>query len=192
MEKIWIFILIFGFVFAVGTGNVEAVVKALFESTNTGISLSFNILGVMCLWSGFMNVAENGGVVNSLSKFVHPIVKILFPELSENSDASGHIAMNITANMIGLGNVATPMGIRAMEKLQEINKSQNRLSRSMLMFVVLNMASIQLVPTTVIALRANSGSINPNSIVVPTIVSSLVSVVVGIILVKLVCRKENL
>lgn len=192
MEKIWIFILIFGFVFAVGTGNVEAAVKALFESTNTGISLSFNILGVMCLWSGFMNVAENGGVVNSLSKFVHPIVKILFPELSENSDASGHIAMNITANMMGLGNVATPMGIRAMEKLQEINKSPNRLSKSMLMFVVLNMASIQLVPTTVIALRANSGSINPNSIVVPTIVSSLVSVIIGIILVKLVCRKENL
>ncbi len=192
MEKIWLFILIFGFVFAVGTGNVEAVVKALFESTNTSISLSFSILGVMCLWSGFMNVAEKGGIVKSLSKFVNPVVRILFPELPKNSDASGHIAMNITANMIGLGNVATPMGIKAMEKLQEINKTPNRLSKSMLMFVVLNMASIQLVPTTVIALRANSGSINPNSIVVPTIVSSLASVIVGIILVKFVCRKEKI
>lgn len=192
MEKVWLFILIFGLVFAIGTGNVEDTVKALFESTNTGISLSFGILGIMCLWSGFMNIAEKGGVVNSLSELVYPIVKILFPELSENSDASGHIAMNITANMMGLGNVATPMGIRAMEKLQEINKTPNRLSKSMLMFVVLNMASIQLVPTTVIALRANAGSTNPNSIVIPTIVSSLISVIIGIILVKFVRRKEKI
>lgn len=191
MEKVWIFMIIFSFVFAICTGNVQDVVKSLFEATNVAIELCVSIAGVMCMWSGFMNIAEVSGIVQILSKVVTPITRTLFPELPKGSEASGHIVMNITANMLGLGNVATPMGIKAMEKLQELNKTPTRLSKSQLMFVVLNMASIQLIPTTVIAIRANLGSIDPNSIVFPTIVSSLTSVIVGIILVKLVCRKDR-
>lgn len=191
VEKVWIFMIIFSFVFAVCVGNVQEVVKSLFESTSTAIELCISIAGIMCMWSGFMNIAEKGGVVSSFSKLVTPITRLLFPELPKGSEASGHIAINMTANMLGLGNVATPMGIKAMEKLQELNKTPTRLSKSQLMFVVLNTASIQLIPTTVIAIRANLGSTNPNSIVFPTIVSSVISVIVGIILVNFVCRKDK-
>lgn len=143
------------------------------------------------MWSGFMKIAEKSGIVKSISKKVTPIVRILFPELPKNNEATGHIAMNMTANILGLGNIATPMGIKAMEKLEIYNDKKERLSNSMMMFIVLNTASIQLIPTSVIALRATYHSSNPAGVVLPIIIASFGSVIVGIILVKLSCRRKK-
>lgn len=191
MGIVWGFMIISSFLFAIYRGNLEEVIKTLFDSTNTATTLCFQIAGVLCLWSGFMKIAEKSGLVQSLSKMTEPIIKILFPELPPKSEASGHIAMNMTANILGLGNVATPMGLKAMQKLQEYNQHKDTLSNAMLMFLVLNTASIQLIPTSVIALRSNYGSQNPTSIVLPTILSSVISVIVGILCVKLVSKKES-
>ena len=137
-----------------------------------------------------IKIAERIGLIENIAKFINPLIRILFPELKEDREISGHIAMNMTANMIGLGNVATPMGLKAMTKMQEKNREKNKLSKSMLMFVVLNTASIQLIPTSVIALRATAGSKNPTDIVLPTIISSIASVVVGILIVKIFYRRK--
>lgn len=137
-----------------------------------------------------MKIAEKSGLIEKSQKLAYPFMKFLFPELPKGHKAIGSIAMNITANVIGLGNVATPIGIKAMEELQEINKDKTKLSKSMMMLLVLNMSSIQLIPTTVVALRGTYGSENPAEIVIPVIVASFVAVIVGVILAKLFCREH--
>ena len=119
----------------------------------------------------------------------YPIVKILFPNLKKESKAINNIALNMTANMIGLGNLATPVGIKAMKDMQEENKDKTKLSKSMVMFLVLNMASIQLIPTTVIGLRISYGSRSPSEIVIPILIASLVSAMVGVFIVKIFYRE---
>ena len=191
MEKVWIILIIVSFFVSIVQGNLEITMKALFDSTNTAIELCLGISGILCMWSGFMKIAEKSSFINILAKLVRPITKFLFPEIAEDDEISGHIGMNIAANMLGLGNVATPLGIKAMEKLQTKNKEKGKLSNSMLMFLVLNTASIQIIPMTVIALRVNSGSKAPTSIVFPTMISSVLSVVVGIIIVKIVTNMSS-
>lgn len=183
--------IIFSIAVSIFTGNIDELVKAIFDSSHTAIDLCINIVGLLCMWNGFMKIAERSGFINIISQKIKPIIKFLFPEISNHNEISGHIGMNIAANMLGLGNIATPSGIKAMEKLQEINNDKSRLSNSMLMFLVLNTASIQLIPTTVIALRANYNSENPTSIVVPTIISSITSVIVGIIIVKIISLSQK-
>lgn len=163
----------------------------MFSSTEDTVSLFLKLVGMICMWSGFIKIAEKVGLIEKFSKFINPIIRILFPELKEDKEVSCHIAMNMTANMIGLGNVATPIGLKAMTKMQEKNKEKTRLSKSMLMFVVLNTASIQLIPTSVIAVRVAAESQNPTEIVLPTIISSLTSVIVGIMIVKFLYRRRT-
>lgn len=186
MEKVWIFMIISSFTIGIVNGNLENVIKALFESTSVAVQLTVSIFGIMCMWSGFMKIAEKSGFINLISKMIRPLTKILFPDVSDDEEICGNIGMNMAANMLGLGNVSTPIGINVIGKLQEKNRTKGRLSNSMLMFIVLNTASIQLIPTTVIALRANYGSQNPTSIVMPTILSSVISVIAGIIIVKMI------
>lgn len=182
--------IVFSLIVSIILGNVEATIKTLFESTNDAIKLCVGISGVLCLWSGFMKIAEESGFVKYISKLLKPLIKVLFPEESSDSQISGYIGLNMASNILGIGNVATPIGIRAMEKLQEKNTNKETLSNSMLMFLVLNTASIQIIPMTVIALRSNCGSQNPTSIVIPTIVSSVIAVIIGIIIVKIIQKKE--
>lgn len=190
MNIFWSYMMLISLVFCIMNGNINQIVEVLFSSTEGTVSLFLKLVGMICMWSGFIKIAEKSGLIEKLSKFVNPLIKILFPELKEDNEISGHIAMNMTANMIGLGNIATPMGLKAMKKMQEKNKEKSRLSKNMLMFVVLNTASIQLIPTSVIALRATAGSNNPTEIVLPTIISSLTSVIVGILIVKFFYRRK--
>lgn len=190
MNIFWSYMMLISLVFCIVNGNINQIVEVLFSSTEGTVSLFLKLVGMICMWSGFIKIAEKSGLIEKLSKFVNPLIKILFPELKEDNEISGHIAMNMTANMIGLGNIATPMGLKAMKKMQEKNKEKSRLSKNMLMFVVLNTASIQLIPTSVIALRATAGSNNPTEIVLPTIISSLTSVIVGILIVKFFYRRK--
>lgn len=191
MNIIWSYMILIAFVFCIINGNVEKIIDVLFTSTENTVSLFLRLTGMICMWSGFIKIAEKSRLIEKISKFINPLIKILFPELKNDSEVSGHIAMNMTANMIGLGNVATPIGLKAMSKMQEKNKEKHKLSKSMLMFVVLNTASIQLIPTSVIAIRAAAGSQNPTDIVVPTIVSSVTSVIVGILIVNFIYRRKN-
>ena len=138
-----------------------------------------------------MKIAETSGVVKTLSNKVTPLVRFLFPELPKDNEVTGHIAMNMTANILGLGNIATPMGIKAMENLEKYNDDKKRLSNSMMMFIILNTASIQIIPTSVIALRATYNSSNPADVVLPIIIASFGSVIAGVFLVKLSCRRKK-
>lgn len=191
MNKIWSGMIIIAIVLSIFTGKLQELITSLMESTQSALETVLDMLGIMCMWSGFMKIAESTGIVKVLSNKVTPLVKFLFPELPKNNEATGHIAMNMTANILGLGNVATPMGIKAMEKLDEYNVDKKRLSNSMMMFIILNTASIQLIPTSVIALRATYNSNNPADVVLPIIIASFGSVLVGILLVKLTCRRKK-
>lgn len=191
MNKIWPWLIIISLIVGIFNGKVQEMATTLFESAETSIETCLNILGIISLWSGLMNIAEKSGLIKKAQKFVYPVIKILFPEVPKDSNAIGNIAMNMTANIIGLGNVATPVGLKAMEELQKINTKKDTLSKSMMMLLVLNMSSIQLIPTTVIALRASFGSENPAEIVIPVIIASFTAVIVGITIVKIMYLKNR-
>jgi spore maturation protein A len=174
---------------AIFNGRLQQVVKALFESAQTAVQMCINLIGILCLWSGIVKIADKCGIIQKISKIANPIIKLLFPKLQKNSEASGHIAMNMTANFLGLGNIATPMGLKAMIELQKLNSNKNVVSDEMLMFIILNTASIQIIPTSAIALRTTYGSSNPTSIVIPTIIASLISVIIGVIIIKIYTKK---
>lgn len=191
MNKIWAGMIIIAVVLSIWQGNVQQVVTTLMDATKTSLDTALNMLGMICMWSGLMKIAEATGLVKTLSKKITPLVRLLFPELPKENEATGHIAMNMTANLLGLGNIATPMGLKAMEELETYNPQKERLSNAMMMFLVLNTASIQLIPTSVIALRATYQSAHPADVVIPVILASFGSVIVGILLVKLACRRQK-
>lgn len=191
MNKIWSGMIIISITLSICSGNLQELISSLMTSTQSTIETVLDMLGMICMWSGFMKIAENTGIVKSISKKVTPLVTFLFPELPKDNEAMGHIAMNMTANILGLGNIATPLGLKAMEKLEMYNENKKRLSNSMMMFIILNTASIQIIPTSVIALRSTYNSVNPADVVLPIIIASFGSVVAGIILVKISCRRKK-
>ena len=188
LNIVWPIFIILSFSFAIFTGNLENLNNSIFDSTNSAISLSIDLLGSMCLWSGIMKIASKTSLIENLTKLLAPILNLLFPDLKRNKKIKKEISMNVTANILGLGNAATPLGLKAMKSMQEENRNKDTLSDSMLMFIVLNTASIQLIPTTVIAIRNSLGSQNPMSIVFPTWISTIISALVGIFVAKIVIR----
>lgn len=191
MNKVWIFMLLISIAIGICRGLAPEMVESIFDSTKSATENCFNIVGMLCLWSGIMKIAEECGLVKKLSKFVSPILNILFPKLDKNSEARGFIALNMTANLLGLGNIATPLGLDAMEKMQENSERKDTLTDEMMLLIVLNSASIQLLPTSIIALRVAHNSKNPVIVVVPVLISSFISVLLGVLVVKLRCRKER-
>lgn len=188
MNKIWPWIMLISLGVGITNGKVQEMTTCIFDSSKTVIETCMNIFGVISLWCGLMKIADKTGIIKKAQRIVYPVIKILFPELKKDSNATSSIAMNMTANIIGLGNMATPLGIKAMEELQTENKDKTKLSKSMMMLLVLNMSSIQLIPTTVIALRSSYGSDNPAEIVLPVIISSFIAVFCGVILVKVLYK----
>ena len=166
-------------------GKTVELTAAILESAEATIEACLKIFGTIAIWSGIMKIAEKSGLMDTLKSISYPLVKILFPELKKESKAVNDIALNMTANIIGLGNMATPIGIKAMQELKKESKSKDKLSKSMVMFLVLNMASIQLIPTTVIGLRLSYGSENSAEIVLPVLIASLISAIFGVLVVKI-------
>lgn len=191
MNKIWAGMIIISVTLSIFSGRLQELITTLMSSTQSALQTVLDMLGMICMWSGFMKIAETSGVVKTLSNKVTPLVRFLFPELPKDNEVTGHIAMNMTANILGLGNIATPMGIKAMENLEKYNDDKKRLSNSMMMFIILNTASIQIIPTSVIALRATYNSSNPADVVLPIIIASFGSVIAGVFLVKLSCRRKK-
>ncbi len=188
MDKIWIWIIIFSIIIGLANGQVQEMTSCLFDSATSTIETCLHVFGIMSLWAGIMKIAELSGFVNKLQLLVRPFMKLLYSDVKKDSPALSSMAMNMAANLIGLGNIATPLGIKAMEQLQAENKNKKKLSRAMMTFIILNTASIELIPTTVVALRSSYGSTNPVSIVGPVLIASFISAISGVILVRCLCK----
>lgn len=191
LNIIWPLFIMGSYVYAIINGNLETVNTEIFDSVNDAVSLSLDLLGSMCLWCGIMKIAQNTSLISKFTKLLNPIINFLFPEIKENKQAKEEIAMNLTANIMGIGNAATPLGLKAMETLQKENKDKTTLSNSMIMLIVLNTASLQIIPTTIIAIRVSLESKNPTEIIVPVWIATMCAAIIGITTVKLLIRKET-
>lgn len=174
------------------TGQLEQTAAAAVTGAGSGVETCFSLLGILCLWSGLTRIGERAGIVQILGKWLRPLLRFLFPALKENSPAGGSIVMNMVANLLGMGNAATPLGIKAIQDLSKENRNRSTASDAMCMLVVLNTASIQLLPTTLIALRQTYGSLAPGSIIVPVWIVSICALVVGVATAKLLERSTRL
>ena len=185
---IWFLILFIGIVIGMLTGKGEILSKAVVSSTTSSVELVVGLVGMMCLWCGIMKIAEKSGLTDNLAKMLRPILKIIFRETGKNQKAMSSITMNITANMMGLSNAATPFGIKAMEEMQKNNNVKDTASNDMALFLVLNAACIQFLPTTVISIRAAYNSQNPAVIILPAVIATGTAAALGIVYCKILQR----
>lgn len=188
MNYIWIAIIFFSIIISLFNGTTDKVSSSILTSGNTAVELSFSLLGTFCLWNGIMNIAEKSGLSQILSKLMSPILCKLFKGLDKNSDAIMPMSLNITSNLLGLSNAATPIGIEAMKKLSNESKNKETASNNMVLFVVMNSAALRLIPTTVAAIRSNHNSQNPLEIVLPSVITSICSLTIGITVTKILER----
>jgi spore maturation protein A len=164
------------------------VTTAAIDAAKLGVEIAIGLIGIMALWLGIMRVAEEAGAVRILGRIVRPITKRLFPKIPKDHPAIGAMIMNIAANMLGLSNAATPLGLKAMEELDKLNPKKGQATDDMITFLVINTSAITVVPATAIAIRASLGSANPQQIVIPSIMAASMATIVGITTVKLVQR----
>lgn len=190
LNMIWVIMIFAGVITSLFTGRTREVSDAILESCVSSVELVITMLGAMCLWSGIMEVARKGGLVDHLAKLLKKVFKYLFPGIPENHPANGAIAMSISADLLGLGNAATPLGIMAMKELSNVNNNSPVASNAMVMFGVLNAACIQLIPATVLVIRQQAGSSDVTSVIPCIWIASFVSAASGIILAKLLEKKH--
>lgn len=184
LNYIWSSIIIISIAFSFINGNFQGLSDAIFSGLESAVSLILTMIGIICFWSGLIKIAERSGLTNVFAKFISPLTQVLFPKLSKDSKAVKAISMNMSANMLGLGSAATPLGLNAMKELKKLNPLTNTATDEMVMFVLINTASIQILPTTIGALRMKYGAAQPFDIVPAVWISSICSVLVGVILVK--------
>ncbi len=189
LNILWPLFIIISFIYAILNGRVAEVNNSIFDSTKSAVELTISLLGTMCLWNGIMQIASKTKIVKHLSTLLNPITKKLFPDIDKDEEVHNEITMNMIANIMGLGNAATPLGLKAMKSMQKKNKDKNRLSNSMCIFIVLNTASIQLIPTTVIAIRNSLGSSNPTAMIVPVWIATICAAIAAIGSAKLLMKK---
>lgn len=185
INYIWFGILILGIICGMITGRSDIMTQAILASANSTVEIVIKLVGVMCLWCGVMKIAERSGMTEMLAKFLRPLLKFLFKREGRDKESLGSIVMNITANMMGISNAATPFGIKAMENMQKLNPNKDTASNDMALFLVINAACIQFIPTTVISIRAATGSRNPAEIIVAAIITTATAALVGIISCKI-------
>ena len=189
LNIIWPVFIVASIIYALIFGNIENVSNEVFNSANSAVQLTLTFLGTICLWNGIMEIAKKTSLINILSKILGPFIKFLFPELKNNKQARDEISMNMVANLLGLGNAATPLGLKAMKTMQKDNLQKDTLTNSMAMFIVINTASLQLIPTNVIAIRNSLGSVSPSGIIVQVWIATVVSAIVGISSAKFLMKK---
>ena len=175
------FFIIGGIIYSILTNNLT-ISQEIIESAGSALEIIFNILPLMCLWLGLMNIAKESGLIDKMAKILTPILKIIFPEIPKNSPCFTYIGTNIIMNMLGLGNAATPFGLKAFRELQELNIKKDTASRSMITFLVMNTAAVTIMPTTIISLRLLYKSINPEEIIPYVIITSFLACLIGLII----------
>jgi spore maturation protein SpmA len=195
LNYIWIAFFVIAFIVALikliflgDTMVFTEIINATFDSSKTGFTLSLGLTGVMTLWLGLMRVGEKGGVINLLSRAISPLFSKLFPDIPKNHPVNGSIVMNLAANMLGLDNAATPLGLKAMTQLQELNPNKKTASNSMIMFLVLNTSGLTIIPISVMVYRAEMGAANPTDIFLPILLVTFISTLAGIIAVSIYQR----
>lgn len=191
MNYIFAFMIAVAVIFGAVTGRIAHVSTAVFSGTTDAITLFATLIAIIPFWSGMMKIAEESKITTLFQKIMSPVVSVLFKGLPKNSKASAAISMNMAANLLGLGNAATPLGIIAMKELHELNRHNSVASNHMAMFVTINTASLQLIPSTLSALRANHGSQNPMDIMIPIWIASLFSLISGIVACKIFEKRGN-
>jgi spore maturation protein A len=191
LNYLWAAMILIGIVYAAFTGNMEAVSDSALDCAKEAVSLCITMLGVMSLWTGLMQIAQDSGLIDKCTKKIQPVMHWLFPKVPGNHEAMQHMTTNVIANFLGLGWAATPAGIRAMKSLSQLEKERKtsiihcEASDEMCTFLVLNISSIQLIPINIIAYRAQYGSVNPTAIVAPSILATAVSTAVGVAFCKI-------
>ncbi len=188
VNYIWAFLILVGTVVGIATGRAEAVSQAALDGAKDAALLCVSLIGAYILWLGVLNVAKEAGLVDAVARRMRGVIRWLFPSVPAGSAASGFITLNIVANMLGMGNAATPFGLKAMKELQGINRDKTRASDAMCMFLVINASSVQLLPLTVIALRSAAGSAAPGEIAITTLLATTVTTTVGITAAKVLRR----
>ena len=191
LNFLWPFFIIISFVYAFIAGNIDNVNNSIFESTKSAVELSMTLLGTMCLWNGIMEIANNTSIIDKLTKLLHPLIRFLFPEIKKEDNVNKEISMNMIANILGLGNAATPIGLKVMRSLQRENSNKDTVSNSMAMFIVINTASLQLIPTTVIAIRSSLGSTNPTKIIIPVWFATICAAVTAVVATKIFIKRSK-
>lgn len=185
MNYVFPVLVIFSFVCSVLTGQMNALSASVVDGATNAVELIIRLVAMLCLWGGIMEIADSAGVTKGISKLLSPVIKLIFPRIRKEKDALEAISMNITANILGLGNAATPLGLEAMRRLQQINPDTSRASDEMVVFVVMNTAAMHIIPTTVATFRAQYGSVSPMSILPASFLTSFCALTVAIVCAKL-------
>ena len=192
LKKVWFGLIAFGLIFSFLSGKPEVVSDVLLYDIQKSVDLVLSLISIMAFWSGLMRIAEKSGILNNLSNFLSPVINVLFKDIQNSKEAVNAVIMTILANMFGIGNSATALGIKAMEEMQKINKQKKVATNSMCMLLIINMSSIQLIPLSVIKLRADAGAVNPTDIILPTIIATSFSTFAAILCAKYYERKSML
>ncbi|MFD2640309.1 nucleoside recognition domain-containing protein [Piscibacillus salipiscarius] len=172
---IWVALAVVGIIYAIFNGTIEEVNKVIFESANESVYLIISLVSILVFWLGLMKIAEEAGLLVKLANLFKPLFTRLFPDIPHDHPAMGYILSNFSANVFGLGNAATPLGIKAMKEMKKLNDDQEDASRSMITFLALNTSSVTIIPTTIIAIRMQYDSSAPTEIVTSTILATLIS-----------------
>lgn len=189
LNTIWPIFIIISFIYAIFSGRVAQINDAIFASAKDAVDLCITLFGTICLWNGIMQIAKETTLMEKITKILQPIMKFLFPEVKKDSTANQEMSMNIVANILGLGNAATPLGLKAMKTLQKENNKKDTLSNTMMMFIILNTASLQIIPTTVIAIRSSLGAKEPTEVIVPVWIATVSAAIAGVIAAKILIKK---
>lgn len=189
LSKIWAFIVVISIIFYILFGISGEFVSDIASSSKNSVQNVLELIGMMCFWSGIFNILEKTSLINNISRKFSKILTKLFKKEELTKDAIKYISLNMVSNIIGVGNAATINGIKAMEKMQEVNKDVSKPSDNMTLFVLLNTASLQLIPTSMIGIRAMYGANSPGNIILPVIVVTFSSLLVGIISIKILNKK---
>lgn len=191
MNYIWGGMILLSVLAAVLTGRTEAVAQGALDGAKASVEMALSLLGMMCFWSGLLEIAKRAGLTEKVARLLRPLTRLLFPRLRPDSPAVSAMVMNITANLLGLSNAATPLGLAAMAELDRINPKKGTASDEMCLFVVINTASLSLLPTTVITLRGAAGSQDPFGILVPVWICSVFALMVGVCAAKILARRRG-
>lgn len=185
LNYIWLGLMLIALVFGAITGNLKEVTDAAIEYAGIAVDISLGLIGIMAFWLGIMKIAEKGGIIRILSRAIRPLASVLFPDIPKDHPAIGSMMMNVVANWLGLGNAATPLGLKAMEELQSLNPEKETATNAQVIFLAINTASITIIPMTVIAVRTKLGSANPFEIISTGLFASTIACITAITAAKL-------
>lgn len=185
INYIWLFFIVSSVIISLFNNRIGDVFHAILSSCEQAVTISIGLIGIMAFWLGLMKIAEASGLLRVLAKALSPVIRFLFPDIPKNHPVQADITMNVSANALGLGNAATPFGIKAMEGLQELNQNDKKTaSDAMCTFLTINTAGVQLIPVTAVAILASLKAENPTDIIVPTIITTLSALIIGVLFVK--------